>query len=55
MKIYIHTLILLLLTFGCVQNRSKEKEVWIFSAPAGTEFAKIDKSGKKPLFPTGDL
>jgi YVTN family beta-propeller protein len=52
MKNIIRILILLLLTVSCIQNNSKEKDVWIFSAPAGSEFTKIDKSGKT-IIPNG--
>ena len=43
----------LLLFMACdFQDDSKEKELWIISAPAGNEFTKIDKNGKT-VIPNG--
>ncbi len=46
-------LLLVLLFVSCnLHKDSKENELWIFSAPAGNEFTKIDKSGKT-VIPNG--
>lgn len=52
MRIIIYTLVLLLLTACGFQNNSKDKELWIISAPAGNEFTRIDKNGKT-VIPNG--
>lgn len=44
----------LLLTVSCSQNTSREKNLWIISAPAGREFTKIDKTGKT-VIPNGRI
>jgi DNA-binding beta-propeller fold protein YncE len=52
MRIIIHTLILMLFTSCGLQNNKKDKELWIISAPAGSEFTKISRSGKT-VIPNG--
>ena len=45
-------LVIQLLASCSLQNNSKEKTIWIISAPAGNEFTKIDKTGKT-VIPNG--
>ncbi|MDX2429890.1 MAG: bifunctional YncE family protein/alkaline phosphatase family protein [Bacteroides sp.] len=52
MKVLIQCAILILLIVSCSQNNSDTDDLWIISAPAGTEFVKIDKSGKT-VIPNG--
>ncbi|MEN8124037.1 MAG: bifunctional YncE family protein/alkaline phosphatase family protein [Bacteroidota bacterium] len=52
MKIIIPLLVILLITSCSIQNNSKDKELWILSAPAGSEFTKID-IGAKTIIPNG--
>ncbi len=52
MKTTIHILIILLF-LGCSQkNNSKNKSLWIISAPAGNQFTKINKAGET-VIPNG--
>ena len=52
MKTLILFLIVLLLSACSCQNNSKDKALWIISAPAGNEYANIDKDGKT-VIPNG--
>lgn len=52
MKIIVPLIILSLLTACSFQNNSEQKDLWIISAPAGSEFTKIDKTGKT-IIPNG--
>ncbi|MDB4303416.1 hypothetical protein N9934_01315 [Desulfosarcina sp.] len=48
----LHFLIILLLSSCNIQNQSKDKDLWIISAPAGDQFTKINKNGKT-VIPNG--
>lgn len=52
MKIIVPLIVLSLLTACSFQNNSEQKDLWIISAPAGSEFTKIDKTGKT-IIPNG--
>jgi len=52
MRIIILAPILLLFMACDIQDNSKNKNLWIISAPAGKEFTKIDKNGKT-VIPNG--
>jgi len=52
MKVISHLLLILLIA-GCSQNdNSRDNALWIISAPAGSEFTRIDKTGKT-VIPNG--
>ena len=52
MRMIIPIMILMLITSCGFQNDQKNKELWIISAPAGSEFTKILRSGKT-VIPNG--
>jgi len=54
MKLIFYLFLILFISSCTNQNNSKEKELWILSAPAGNGFTKIEKNGKT-VIPNGRL